>query len=363
MARRTPVDRLATTGLLILTLAAAAAAGFWAGRVALAPPEDPLAAESGPVTYEVVEQTLARSLQFAAVAEWEARPLGRAWAAGIVTSVGFAPGDAVDAGDILFTVDLRPVVVAAGDVPAFRDLQPGDAGADAAQLQAMLAQTGFLDAEPDGQFGEATLAAVRAWQDSLGVDDDGIVRQGDIMFTPELPVRVVATETLAVGAPLAGGEVVVNGLASTPRVVVPLTPDQRNLVPLSGSVRLTYPEGTWEAVIARAVETTEQGVGRLDLVLEAPGGGPVCGDSCAAWIPPQGRTDFPAEIVIIPETTGPVVPVAAIVTDPGGGQSVQLRDGAQVPVEVLVSTGGLAVVSGIEAGEVVVLPFAEPPGN
>lgn len=357
------MSRPAAIGFAIVAWVAVAAAGFWAGRVALAPPEDPLASDSGPVTYEVIEQTLGQSLQFAAVAEWKAKPLGRAWTAGIVTSVDFASGEAVDVGDVLFTVDLRPVVIATGDVPAFRDLQLGAAGEDVAQLQYMLARMGFLDAEPDGRFGEATLAAVRAWQESLGVEEDGIVRQGDILFTPQLPVRVVATEALEVGAPLAGAEIVVSSLSSDPSVVVPLTIDQRNLVPLSGTVRLTYPDGTWEAVIARAVETSEQGVERLELILEAPGGGPVCGETCAEWIPPQGTTDFPAEIVVVPETTGPVVPVAAIGTDPGGRHSVQLLDGTEVPVEVLASTGGLAVVTGIEAGDVVVLPFGEPPGG
>lgn len=357
------MSRSAATVLIIVAAAALAAAGFWAGRVALAPPDDPLAADSGPVTYEVVEQTLGQSLQFAAVAEWQAEPLGRAWAAGIVTSVEVESGDSVNGGDVLFTVDLRPVVVATGQVPAFRDLQVGVTGEDVAQLQAMLAELGFLNAELDGDFEEATLAAVRAWQDAIGVQADGVVRHGDVIFTPQLPIRIMVTEALAEGAPLAGGEVVINGLSEFPSVVVPLTVDQRNLVPLSGEVRLTYPDGTWEAVIARAAETNDQGVERLDLILEAPGGGPVCGDSCAEWIPPEGRTNFPAEIVVIPETTGPVVPVAAIVTDPGGGQTVQLPDGSMVEIEVVVSTGGLAVVRGIEAGDVVVLPFAEPPGS
>lgn len=357
------VSRVGNLLGLVVLFVLVGAAGFWAGRVALTPPADPLAEEAEPVTYEVVEQTIGQSLQFAAVAEWETEPLARGWASGLVTSVEFVPGDTVDVGDVLFRANLRPVVIGEGQVPAFRDLQAGDSGADVSQLQAMLVTLGFLGIEPDGAFGDATLAAVRDWQNSLGVADDGIVRHGDVVYAAELPVRVVATEALAVGAPLGGGEVVVNGLAPAPSVSIPLTPEQRNLVPLSGAVQLTYPGGTWNAVIARAAEVTEQGQDRLDLILEAPDGGAVCGESCIEWIPPTGRTSFEAAIVAIPETTGPVVPVAAIVTDAGGGQSVRLVDGSEVPIEVIASTGGVAVVSGIEAGDVVVLPFAEPPGS
>lgn len=355
------MSRPITIGLVCVLLALVAAAGFWAGRVALAPPDDPLAAPAEPAVYEVVEQTIGQSLQFAATVEWETTPLVRAAAPGVVTSIGFTPGDTVDAGDVLFTVNLRPTVLAAGDVPAFRDLQAGARGADARQLEALLVAEGFLDAEPDEEFDEATAAATHAWQESLGLEPDGIVRLGDVLFTSELPVRVLATEALSVGASLTGGEVVVSRLATAPTMVVPLTSEQRNLVPLSGMVRVHYAEGTWEAVIARAAEATEQGVDQLNLVLEAADGGAVCGDACAEWIPFTDTTSFEADIVVVPETTGPVVPVAAIVTDPGGNHSVQLLDGTQAPIDVLVSTGGLAVVDGVEPGDVVVLPFTVPP--
>lgn len=343
-------------GLLVL----AGLVGFWAGRVALEPPDDPLAVPEEPVTFEVVEQSVGRSLRFAAVGEWEVSPLARAGSAGVVTSVGFVSGDEVGVGDALYTVGLRPVVVAEGAVPAFRDMARSVEGADVRQLQEFLAGAGYLNVEADGVFGSATVAAVRAWQDDVGVDDDGVVRLGDVMFVDSLPARVAATEALVVGAPLGGGEVVLNRLAGEPRVWVPLSPEQRNLVPLSGEVRVSYPGGVWEAVIAEAVESTVQGIVSLDLVLEAPGGGPVCGSSCAEWVSLTGRTDFGAEVVVVPETTGPVVPAAAIVTDAGGGHSVRLVSGATVPVEVVESTNSLAVVSGVDAGDVVVLPFGAP---
>ena len=357
------VRRLATLLALTLLMVSVAAAGFWSGRVALAPPDDPLADQTMPITYKVVEQDLGQTLQFAAVAEWGVVPLVRAMGSGVVTSIDFEAGDEVEAGDTLFTVDLRPVVIAAGTVPAFRDMQAGSSGADVGQLESMLAELGFLDVEPNTTFDEATANAVRAWQRSLGVAEDGAVRRGDVLFAPELPIRVAATDVLMVGATLGGGEVVINGLSPEPSLVVPLTPDQRNLVPLAGSVEVTYPEGTWDAVIARAAETTDQGVEQLDLVLEAPEGGPACGDACVAWIPAEGRTNFQAAIVVVPSITGPVVPVAAIVTDPGGGKTVRLENGTQAPIDVLASTGGLAVVRGIKAGDVVILPFAQPPGD
>lgn len=352
--------RMGTWAILAGVVVITAAAGFWAGRVAMFPPDDPLTSTAEPVHYEVVEQTIGRSLQFAAVAEWESAPLARARAAGIVTSVAFSAGAPVGAGDVLYTLNLRPVVVAQGEIPAFRDMQTGDEGADVAQLQAMLIGLGYSDAEPNGSFGTETDTATRAWQAALGVEGDGVVRLGDVVFAPELPTRMVPTEALTVGASLTGGETVVNAMAPAPTIVVPLTPEQRELVPLSGDVVVTYPGGTWQGVIARAAEPLDEGGGILELVLEAAAGGPLCGDECTEWIPALGRTDFGAEIVVVPETTGPVIPVAAIVTDAGGEHTVRLLDGGNAPVKIQASTGGLAVVSGVESGDVVVLPFTEP---
>lgn len=347
---------------ICLVMVAVAAAGFWAGRIALAPPADPLAGASEPVTYRVIEQTVGQSLQFAAVAEWETSPLVRGWGSGVVTSIEFTDGDTVAAGDVLFTVNLRPAVIAAGDVPAFRDLAVGTTGRDVAQLESLLGELGHLSEAPDDVFDESTADAVRDWQKALGVPSDGIVLQGDVLFTPDLPVRVLGSDALSVGAPLVAGEVVVHALGSAPAITIPLTPDQRNLVPLSGSVRVAYPGGTWDAVISRARESNEQGIEQVDLVLEAATGGPACGDGCELWIPPDGRTSFAADLVVVPEETGPVIPVAAVRSDPGGNRWVLLADGREVRISVLASTAGLAVVSGLQPGDLIVLPLADPGG-
>lgn len=353
--------RLAAWLGLLTLLVAVGALGFWAGRVAFEQPQDPLAGAEEPVTFEVFSQTLGRSLRFAAVAEWSREPLGRAGRGGVVTSVDVDDGAAMATGDVVYSVDLLPVVVAEGSVPAFRTMSQGVEGADVAQLQAMLGLLGFTDVEPDGVFGGGTAPAVRKWEESLGVDDDGVVALGDVVFVPGLPMRMAATDQLVVGGSLAGGELVLSRVSAAPRVVVPLSVEQRNLVPLTGNVLVTYPGGVWDAVIVEAVESSDQGLLSLELVLGAPGGGPVCGEACAEWVSFQGRTDFPVEIVVVPETTGPVVPTAAITTDPGGGLSVTLASGESVPVTVAASTDALAIVDGVEVGDVVLLPFGEPP--
>jgi hypothetical protein len=78
-------------------------------------------------------------------------------------------------------------------------------------------------------------------------------------------------------------------------------------------------------------------------------------------VPLLGETSFSTEIVVVPETEGPVIPVAGILTDPDGSTSVRLADGTTIEVEVLAVADGLAVVEGVSAGDVILLPVEESP--
>ncbi|HDH02704.1 MAG TPA: hypothetical protein ENH15_00480, partial [Actinobacteria bacterium] len=258
-----------------LLLPLAVGAGWWASRQALISPQDPLAAVAERVIFEVAEGRLGRSLTFNAVAEWEQAPLAPTAAAGTVTSVGVADGDLVDIGDVVFSVDLRPVVVASGLTPMFRDLALRAEGPDVAQLQAFLAFEGLYEGELDGKFGSGTRAAVREWQDTMGVDDDGKVRRGDIVFFAELPARVALGDDVAIGVALTGGEQTLWSISDEPSFWIPLSLDQRTLVPLSSAVNVTYPDGVWAAHTVKALESPEEG--QLHLTLEGVDGEPVCG--------------------------------------------------------------------------------------
>ncbi len=344
--------------VVLLALVAVGFAGFWAGQVALEPPEDPLAAEVEPTTYLVQVGSVGRTLTFSAVAEWDLIPAGQNSAGGVVTSIEIEPGDTVDRGDLLYTVDLRPVTVARGEVPMFRTLSQRVTGPDVAQLQQLLADLGHYEGEIDGSFGVSTRTAVRAWQDALDITVDGVVQAGDLIFVPELPVRIALAEFVTIGARLSGGEPVVQVVPSDPDFRIPLASGQAALVPLSADVFVTYPEGVWEARVEAAVEQVESG--QLDLFLSGADGDSVCGDKCARWVQLTGRTVFRVEIVVIPETTGPVVPVGAISSGAGNEASVTLTDGTSVPVTVLESANGLAVVDGIDAGTEILLRAREP---
>lgn len=344
----------------VLVVAVVFAAGWWAGDVALSPPDDPIGpAATDFVEYTVVEGEVGRSLSFAAVAEWPLVAAARNAGVGVVTSVGVEPGATAGVGDVLYTVDLRPVVAAEGAVPAFRDVSLRAVGEDVAQLQRFLATAGFYDGEIDGVFGSGTRQAVRDWQDGLGVDDDGVVRRGDLVFLPSLPAQVLLGEAVAVGAELVGGEVAVQYVTGVPRFHIPLAAEQRVLVPLEGEVVVSHDDVEWPAQIASVVEVPEEG--RIEMVLEGAGGGAVCGDGCVGAVPLGSTVDFPVQVVVIPQTTGPVVPVAAITTDAAGATSVTGTDGSEMAVSIVEASDGLAVVDGLEVGVVIRLPVTETP--
>lgn len=337
---------------LIALLAAVGAVGYWAGRVAFDRSEDLIQNQEEPVVYVVETGSVSRSLSFTAVANWPLEPAGRYAGSGVVTSVEVLAGSRVSAGQVLYSVDLRPVVVAEGAVPMFRSLDLRDEGADVAQLQEMLATLGFYDGEVDGDFGTSTRRAVRDWQESLGIEDTGVVGPGDLIFVESLPSRVALSESVTRGARISDGEVVVSSVHANPVFSIPISPEQADLVSLSANVRIAYSSGIWEAQVDRAVETDQ---GQLDLLLSNPSGGPVCRYDCLDWVSLEGSTNFRAEVVVVPKTTGPVVPVGALRSDAANQPAVTLADGTLVPVTILQSANGMAVVDGIDPGTEIVL--------
>ncbi len=93
------------------------AAGWWAAEVASEPPNVPLGT-APTILHTVQEGSLERVVSYPTSALWPSAPAGVNGAAGTLTSIDVQDGQSVDAGTVLYTVDLRPAVAAADNVPS-----------------------------------------------------------------------------------------------------------------------------------------------------------------------------------------------------------------------------------------------------
>ncbi len=333
--------------LWVAGVAVAAGLGVLFGWWAFAPPSVRTEAES-PMTVAVTQMTVGRSVPLAVSAAWSVEPFGVGAASGTLTSLDVADGDEVAAGDVLYTVDLRPVVAATGTVPAFRDLAAGATGHDVRQVQQLLHETGFLTAEPTGRFGAATTAAVRAWQRSLGVTADGVVRAGDVVFTTALPARVLLGEDVTVGTRLVEGDVVFSTLVGDPEFVA--TVPAATALDAGAPITVTFDDEEVAAVVTG--QRADQS-GNTLFVLARADGTPVCAGRCDLVPFDQSAAVFPARQVVVPQVTGPGVPAAALWLDPLGNPYLVADDGTEIAVTVLGRGDGRVVLDGVDAGAVV----------
>ncbi len=156
----------------VLLLAAAVVATRW-----IRSPQD-LAAEAAPplrtvLTADVTQQVVQRSVvtRGTAVASSPVTiplPSGDD-ASPVVSAVGAQAGGTVEAGDMLVTLSGRPVVILPGQVPAYRDLAPGDEGDDVAQLQQAFGAIGISTGrDATGVYGPGTQQAVRDLYERIG---------------------------------------------------------------------------------------------------------------------------------------------------------------------------------------------------
>ena len=105
---------------------------------------------------------------------------------GTITSVPEV-GQVVKAGQTLFTVDNRPVLLMDGSTPAYRDLTASDqTGPDIYELNRNLVDLGY---NPDGividdTWQAATTAGVEELQDHLGQTQTGTLTLGQVVFLP-----------------------------------------------------------------------------------------------------------------------------------------------------------------------------------
>lgn len=266
-------------------------------------------------------------------------------ASGTITSVGISNDRAVESGTVAATVDLRPVVIAPGVTPAFRDMSLEMRGPDVAQLRA------FLGLEEGDYYSWAVYEAVAEWQRSLGVPDDGTVRLGDIVFVELLPASIVVNDDLMLGSPISSGDELFTVLSPEPSVAV--AADNQGLFVAGMTAHLILPDGTSVSGTLTGPVTLETGVDEF-AVVGADGASP-CAAECAVQLAGKRTSRVAAQIEVVPMREGLVVPDAAIVTRPDGTLAVRATDGSWIAVTIDTRGQGVSIVTGVNEGQEILL--------
>lgn len=342
-----------------LSLALGVAVGAAAVRVLTPPPEITGSRALG--TAVVSPGEVGSTISLGAQATWPTAGVVTNLAEGVVTSINLKSGKTLTRPQRIFSVDERPVFVASGAVPAYRAIDATCSGRDVAQLQKMLNQLGFAVGPADGR-GDATLtSSVKRWQRSVGYPADGVVRLGDLLFVPKLPVRLAlanaasgavenrdpaaAEPTLAVGRRLSGGEVVLNRLAANPRVTVTTAKEQAAFLRTKMPVTLHHEDHSWPGEITRMEVINDE----LVLRLAKRNGKPMCGKDCSV-LPADRATVMSADFEVVKAVKGASVPVGAIQTRADGSAYVVTAEGLEQSVKVLAGDSGVAIIEGVPEG-------------
>ncbi|HEX6489897.1 MAG TPA: hypothetical protein VF002_00835 [Gaiellaceae bacterium] len=282
--------------------------------------------------------------------------VGAGGARGIYTRLPKA-GDVVSAGQPLYWVDGKPVVLLYGSVPAWRPFRSGmSEGLDVAELNAALGLSG--DA-----FTRWTAARIKSFQADHGLAQTGMLLPGAVVFESG-PVRVTAV-TPSVGSPAQPGPVLT--FTSTRRqVTIQLDAAQQSEVRVGDPVTITLPDNSTtpgKVTFVGSVATVPSGNGNGN-----SGGSQtptIEVDVMPADPKATGHLDqAPVEVSI---TTASVrralaVPVSALLALAGGGYAVEVSAGGVrrlVAVELGLfddAAGLVQVIGKLHAGEKIVVP-------
>ncbi|WP_354512588.1 peptidoglycan-binding domain-containing protein [Paenarthrobacter sp. 4246] len=313
---------------------------------------------------EAVHGEVGSTIDITTLASWIATPVAVNRASGVVTEV-FVQSNAgalLGQGSPLYSVDLRPVVVAIGAIPSFRNLGPGDRGADVSQLQQMLVDKEIYEGPVTGFFDAVFTDAVKRWQGSMGHDPTGFVLSEDVVFVPGLPARIsLDSAVIARGSNVTGGEKAVSSLADQPTFTIKASPAQASMLKPGANIEITSPNdgGVWRALVsASGIQQDGQGT---NFELTGHEGAVICGTDCSSV--PLGGLELPSKLVVVESTTGLTLPTAAVLSQPNGELEVIDRQGGHHKVRIAVSALGMSIVDGVDPGTWVRVPAKSSQGE
>jgi HlyD family secretion protein len=298
---------------------------------------------------------------------------------GTVTSLP-SVGQVVSQGQVLYRVSGAPVVLLDGATPAYRALSEGVTGTDVEALNADLVALGYVTSTElsptSDEFTSWTKVGVEKLQAVLGVTQNGTLSLGQVVFEPTA-VRVTSLSA-TLGAAAQAGETVLSATSTTRQVSIALDADQQSEVAVGDKVTITLPNNeTTPGVISSvgtvassssASSSSDSGTGSSKSGSSTGSSSPTITVLVTPTDPAETGTwdQAPVDVTI---TTGSVtnalvVPVDALLAQPGGRYAVEVVGADGVHRLVAVSLGlfddaqGLVEVTGagLAAGQRVVVP-------
>lgn len=244
-------------------------------------------------------------------------------------------GQVVRRGQRLYSVDASPTVLLYGAVPAYRSLSEGMTGTDVRQLNANLVALGDAtrsELDPGSDFfSAATAAALKKFQDGLGLQQTGSLTLGQAVFLPTA-VRV-SSGSAELGAPAQPGAPVLRATSTTRQAVAQVSPSQLPDVMPGAQVTVTLPDDkTTSGVVTSVGNVASPQPGTGSGTTDGSGGTTSqgsTGDSASTvevditltHSSAAGAVDqAPVQVTITTATVHGVlaVPVAALLAEPGG---------------------------------------------
>ena len=277
--------------------------------------------------------------------------------------VGSEVDGVVDLGEVVFIAG--PTLVTSVDVTVGQTVTPGQAlltvaggdviGTDVHQLEMALSEAGFDPGPVDGSFSVESHGAVVAWQESLGVDADGVVDLGEVVFLP-VPVRV-SGNPITVGGSVQAGSSVLEVTSEDTVVLMDLPAEDQGAVTEGMTVMVELPDATEVPAVVTSVASVatvsaeNSTVFAVTAQLEDPAAG-------------AGLEEAPVDVLVVTDSVQDViaVPVASLLALAEGGYAVEVDDGGGATRLVAVEPGffadGFVEVSGadLEPGDLVVMP-------
>jgi peptidoglycan hydrolase-like protein with peptidoglycan-binding domain len=282
-----------------------------------------------------------------------------AGAQGTITSLR-TPGTVVKRGEALYGIDGAPAAfLFYGRLPAWRDFDPYmEDGDDIRQLERNLRALGD---DPDGdltvddEWDWATTAAVERFQDEHGLEEDGSLAQGEVVFRSG-PTRIGEAKA-EVGQTAAPGKPLTDVSSTERRVTVDLEATRQRLARKGDDVTVELPTG----------ENARGKITRVGKVAEQPASEEEGDPTIEVTIALRGKAargtgldQAPVDVGFAVERRDDVlaVPVKALLARQGGGFAVEVVDGTarrMVDVEPGLYADDFVEVEGdLREGETVV---------